>query len=431
MIARSDGRLKASAGTTPALDIRFTKAGLAPKKVTSQSWATRHSASGPGYAGLPSYSTGRTPSSSELTRKFHIIQPVVVKKNIRSPGRRSMCRCCSFICSSRIPPWLCTIALGSPVVPEENRTHSGWPNGTCSTAYSAAPTPGWSSSSSQAARAVHSASLARPRHADDQRRPGQPGDDLAQLAAAAELLAAVAVAAGAEQNLRLQLPEPVQRPPPAVVGRAAGPDRADADGGQHRDDRLRDVRQVGRHPVPRPHAQVPQPGAEDPHRAAQLGPVHGGGRRGLAGVQQGGLAGPLAAQHVVRVVQPGAGKPVGAGHAPVAEDPVRRDRGLDLAVVPDRLPEPVEVRHGPAPQLGVAVEAQAAFGGQPGAERGQVGLRHPLRAGRPEQVALAHRSRHRSPSRRAAFSLRIFGRTSGLIGSASKSASQRSGVSSG
>ena len=31
-----------------------------------------------------------------------------------------------------MPPWPCTIALGSPVVPEENSTHSGWSNGTCS-----------------------------------------------------------------------------------------------------------------------------------------------------------------------------------------------------------------------------------------------------------------------------------------------------------
>ena len=45
-----------------------------------------HSTSGSGYAGLPSYSTGSTSTRSALTRKFHIIQPVVVKKNIRSPG---------------------------------------------------------------------------------------------------------------------------------------------------------------------------------------------------------------------------------------------------------------------------------------------------------------------------------------------------------
>ena len=31
----------------------------------------------------------------------------------------STCRCSIFRCSSRIPPWLCTIAFGRPVVPEE------------------------------------------------------------------------------------------------------------------------------------------------------------------------------------------------------------------------------------------------------------------------------------------------------------------------
>ena len=66
----------------------------------------------------------------------------MVKKNIRSPARRSMWNCCSLSCSSRIPPWLCTIAFGSPVVPEENKIHNGWPNGTCSNANSAAGTGG-------------------------------------------------------------------------------------------------------------------------------------------------------------------------------------------------------------------------------------------------------------------------------------------------
>ncbi len=62
--------------------------------------------------------------------KFHIIQPVVVNQNSRSPACASMCRCSIFRCSSRIPPWLCTIAFGRPVVPDEYRTHSGWSNGT-------------------------------------------------------------------------------------------------------------------------------------------------------------------------------------------------------------------------------------------------------------------------------------------------------------
>ena len=38
----------------------------------------------------------------------------------------------AFSCSSRMPPWLWTMALGSPVVPEENRIHSGCEKGTCS-----------------------------------------------------------------------------------------------------------------------------------------------------------------------------------------------------------------------------------------------------------------------------------------------------------
>src|ERR1051326_4931064 len=61
--------------------------------------------------------------------KFHIIHPVVVKKNSTSPGDRSMLSRCSFSCSSKMPPWLWVIALGSPVVPEENKIHSGVPNG--------------------------------------------------------------------------------------------------------------------------------------------------------------------------------------------------------------------------------------------------------------------------------------------------------------
>ena len=51
--------------------------------------------------------------------KFHIIQPVVVNQNSRSPACASMCRRMTFSCSSRMPPWECTIAFGSPVVPEE------------------------------------------------------------------------------------------------------------------------------------------------------------------------------------------------------------------------------------------------------------------------------------------------------------------------
>ena len=51
--------------------------------------------------------------------KFHIIQPVVVNQNSRSPSRASRWRLSFLRCSISTPPWEWTIALGSPVVPDE------------------------------------------------------------------------------------------------------------------------------------------------------------------------------------------------------------------------------------------------------------------------------------------------------------------------
>ena len=72
-----------------------------------------------GYPGEPSYRSTVASVSSPETMKFHIIQPVVVNQNSRSPACASTCRCSIFRCSSRIPPWPWTIAFGSPVVPDE------------------------------------------------------------------------------------------------------------------------------------------------------------------------------------------------------------------------------------------------------------------------------------------------------------------------
>ena len=68
--------------------------------------------------------------SSVDTSAFHIIQAVVVNHISRSPGPRSQLRTWFLYASRMIPPWPWTIAFGSPVVPDENSTHSGWSNGT-------------------------------------------------------------------------------------------------------------------------------------------------------------------------------------------------------------------------------------------------------------------------------------------------------------
>src|SRR6185503_568858 len=112
-IARSPSH---GSGRTPAFIDAPMKPALVPNVVTRASAAKSHSLAGSGW---PSYSTIEAPASRPPTRKFHIIQPVVVNQKNRSPGDRSECSRAFFRCSSRIPPCPWTIAFGSPVVPDE------------------------------------------------------------------------------------------------------------------------------------------------------------------------------------------------------------------------------------------------------------------------------------------------------------------------
>jgi hypothetical protein len=73
-------------GATPAFIDAPMNPALVPKVVTPASAAKSHSRAG---SGCPSYSTIVAPASSPPTRKFHIIQPVVVNQKKRSPGERS------------------------------------------------------------------------------------------------------------------------------------------------------------------------------------------------------------------------------------------------------------------------------------------------------------------------------------------------------
>ena len=79
-------------GSTPAFMHAAMKPALVPKVVTParsvSSQSTRMSCS----AGEPSESTIAASVRRAPTRKFHIIQPVVVNQKIRSPSCRSRCR---------------------------------------------------------------------------------------------------------------------------------------------------------------------------------------------------------------------------------------------------------------------------------------------------------------------------------------------------
>src|SRR3982074_3295939 len=134
--------LNLSLGTNPPFSSADTYVGLVPNSEAPESSTIFHRTSGLGQAGLPSYHTGTTLESSALTRKFHIIQPVVVKKNSRSPGCTSKLNARCLSCSRMMPPGLWQMGFGRPVVPEENNIHSGCSNGTCSNSNSSGGTAG-------------------------------------------------------------------------------------------------------------------------------------------------------------------------------------------------------------------------------------------------------------------------------------------------
>ena len=98
------------------------KVGATPMKVGSVSSARRHWNDGSGHIGSPSIITIEERTSSAETSAFHIIQAVVENQSSRPPGLRSHPRPTPLRCSTSWPPWPWTIALGSPVVPEEKST---------------------------------------------------------------------------------------------------------------------------------------------------------------------------------------------------------------------------------------------------------------------------------------------------------------------
>ena len=232
------------------------------------------------------------------------------------------------------------------------------------------------------------------RQVDDVLERGQARGDVAQLRAAVEGLAAVAIAVDAEEHLRGQLGEAVERAALAEIRRAARPGRADGGGRQHRGHGLGDVRHPGDHPVAGHHAERAQLGRERAHAVAEGVPAECGEGSRLAHVQQHVPARGLAPQHVLRVVESRAREPLGPGHAAPAQHPGVRDRGLDVEVVPQGPPEALQVLDRPAPERAVVRKALATLTCEPLGEGRHVGAADPLRPRGPQEIAWLHASTH-------------------------------------
>ena len=204
---------------------------------------------------------------------------------------------------------------------------------------------------------------------DDVLHAGQSIAQLLHHTHAVKISAAIAHPVYRDQHLGLDLFEAVEHGVGAHVGRANAPHTAHAGGGQKRHHGFGNVGQIRRHPVPRLHALGLQVQRHGSHLAAQFRPAHLTAQAFFVVAddrQKPGLVRGLhMPQHLVRVVGLGSGKPLGARHDVVGQHRrVRRGR-LQIKIIPDALPERIQLGDRPAPKVVVSGKAQAALIAQP------------------------------------------------------------------
>ncbi len=224
---------------------------------------------------------------------------------------------------------------------------------------------------------------------------------LGDRVAAIEVLAPVAVAVDGEQDLRLDLRETVDDGADAEVRRAARPRRADARAREEDLDRLGDVGQVADDPVAGLDAQLAQSRGDACDLRAQLAPGDLGSLAHLGLVDHRDRSVVAPAEDVLRVGQPRAGEPVGAGHLTAPQHPLVRALRLDLEEVPDRGPEGLDVVDRPLPEIVVAVEVHPPLRGQPPGVGGQRGPLDGLGRRFPEQASARVRGHGVHPRQRS------------------------------
>ncbi len=221
---------------------------------------------------------------------------------------------------------------------------------------------------------------------DDAAEPPQQSGHLEDLCPVVDRLAVVEIAVGDDQHLGIRLPQAVDDPLHAEIGRARGPHRADRGCGQHAD---HGFRRIGHHrgdAIADPDAGLPQLGLGAGDTGAQLAPAQLRLQPILAPEDDGVVIRRPAAQRVLGVVDPRRRKEAGARH-PLGIDQERRLALVadDAGKVPQLRPELRRLLDRPAIKVIVA-EAHPAE-----APRHRIGkarkrqLRDRRRVGRPDR----------------------------------------------
>ena len=198
---------------------------------------------------------------------------------------------------------------------------------------------------------------------------GQGIAQLRQHADARMVFAAIGDAVATDQHGGGDLGKAVEHGVGAHVGRTHAPDPAHRDHGQKRHHGLRDVGQVGGHPVTGHHALGLQVQGQRGGVATQLGPRQFLALAAFVGANDGGHARSVRtrdmAQHLLRIVHLGTREPLRTGHGVARQHRAVGRGGLHIQVFPHALPKGVELGDRPLPEGFVVVKAQPFVAGQP------------------------------------------------------------------
>ena len=227
--------------------------------------------------------------------------------------------------------------------------------------------------------------------------PGCRAEQAQQFARVVALVdppATEAIPLGAEQHLRVELPQPPRRPLGGVVLPAGRPHRPDRRGRQEGHRRLGDIGQVGHDTVAGADAEAAQLRGHRTDAPRQIRPVDLGSGAVLVDADHGRPPALRVTQHLVDVVEGDSREPTGPGHGGLGEHPGvprrRCVRGADVEELPHRPPETGRLLHRPLPQPGIGVSL-----GRPVPLGRQLCEPAPLRLGHSTLLAVI-RIRHRS-----------------------------------
>ena len=221
--------------------------------------------------------------------------------------------------------------------------------------------------------------------------PLHAGRHLGGVGQGIEFLALVVVPVRGKQDFGGYLTQPVEGGAGADIRGAGAPDPAHGRGGQHGDDGLREVRKIGGHRVPGPHAQLPEGRSQAEGLLLHVLPGEHPADLVLAPEDQARFVVGFMAQQVLRIVQPAAGEPLGSGESvDVVHGPLVA-HGMDDVQIPEQyIPKGLRLVHGEAIELPVAPIVPALLPVHQLHEGIHVGSLLHLFTGGPQQ--LAHRS---------------------------------------